>query len=398
MIRLLTFVLALSGALVARLPAAEAAATSRPDPKQAAQQKAAEKVFDLSRLHVINIVISEEGVRHLTEMSDTRYRCTFTFDGLELKDVGVRQAGGVFHPYQPITGKPSLSLKFNAFVKGQRLHGLEKLVLKNQAQDQSLLNEHLTYEMFRRAGVPAALTSYAVVRLNGRPAGIYLMREPVDDDFMLRNFGQANAGGNLYELEFHAGDFVRNAGWADLKDEAKEKRNRADLIALAAAAAATPDAAFVPNLAKHLDLDRAATYFAVETLTAHWDAISYRNNNTYLYHLAGADRFVIIPHGADQAFGGRGGRGGFRGGGTGGFPPELLAQRFRTVPELTAKYEAEFARAGGAVVWDEAALLARVEQIAKLLASYDRPNEIASDFARFTSNRPWVESFIRNGQ
>lgn len=398
MIRLLMFVLALSGAFATRLPAADAAGTGRPDTKQAAQQNAAEKVFDLSRLHVIDIVISAEGVRHLTEMSDTRYRCTVTFDGLELKDVGVRQAGGVFHPYQPITGKPSLSLKFNEFVKGQRLHGLEKLVLKNQAQDQSLLNEHLTYEMFRRAGVPAALSAYAVVRLNGRPAGIYLMREPVDDDFMLRNLGQASTGGNLYELEFHAGDFVRNPLGVDLKDEAKEKRNRADLIALAAATAAAPDAAFVPNLAKHLDLDQAATYFALETLTGHWDGISYRNNNTYLYHLAGADRFVIIPHGADQSFGGRSGRGGFRGSGIGGFPPELLAQRFRTVPELAAKYEAELTRASRAPVWDEAALLARVEQIAKLLASYDRPSEIAYDFARFTSNRPWVESFIRNGQ
>jgi hypothetical protein len=48
-------------------------------------------------------------------------------------------------------------------------------------------------------------------------------------------------------------------------------------------------------------------------------------------------------------------------------------------------------------VWDEAALLARVDQIAQLLASYDRPNEISSDLARFTLNRPWVESFIRSG-
>lgn len=399
MIRILLRPLALlvAGFVPATLPATEAA--TRPDPKQAAQQQAVDKVFDLSRLHVIDIVISEEGVRHLTERDGPRYRCTVTFDGLELKDVGVRQAGGVFHPYQPITGKPSLSLKFNEFVKGQRLHGLEKLVLKNQAQDQSLLNEHLTYEIFRRAGVPAATTAFAVVRLNGRPAGIYLMREPVDDDFMVRNFGAANAGGNLYELEFHAGDFVRNPQFVDLKDETKDERSRADLVALAAAAAALPAEGYIRALGARLDLDRAATYFAVETQTGHWDGISYRNNNTYLYHLKQADRFVILPHGADQSFGGRGGRGGggFRGGG-GGFPPELLAQRFRTVPELAAKYDAELARASRAPVWDEAALLARVEQIAKLLASYDRPAEIAYDLFRFTANRPWVEAYIRGGQ
>ena len=398
MIRYLTVVLALLGAIPVHLPAAAARDPGRPDSKQVAQQRAVDQVFDLSRLHVIDLVISDEGVRHLTDRSETRYRCTVTFDGFEVKDVGVRQAGGVFHLYQSITGKPSLSLKFNEFVKGQRLHGLEKLVLKNQAQDQSLLNEHLTYEMFRRAGVPAATTAYAVVRLNGRAAGIYLMREPVDDDFMVRNFGSANAGGNLYELEYNAGDFARSPMGADLKDETKDKRSRADLVALGEASTATPDESFVHNLGARLDLDRAATYFALETLTRHWDGISYRNNNTYLYHLKEADRFVIIPHGADQSFGARGGRGGFGGGGFGGFPPEILAQRFRTVPELAAKYEAELARASGAPVWDQAALLARVDQIAKLLASYDRPAEIAYDLSRFRANRFWVEAFIRGGQ
>jgi spore coat protein CotH len=392
MLRTIPAVLALLSALSLRLPAA-AGSVGAPDPKQAAQQQAVDRVFDVSRLHLIDIAVSAEGVLHLADRSETRYRCTVTFDGLELKDVGVRQAGGVFHPYQSINGKPSLSLKFNEFVKGQRLHGLEKLVLKNQAQDQTLLNEHLTYEVFRRAGVPAPRTAYAVVRLNGRTAGIYLMREPVDDDFMLRNFGSANTGGNLYELEFHAGDFVRNPGWVDLKDEAKEERSRADLLALAGAVAAPPDGGYVGNLATRLDLDRAATYFAVETLTGHWDGVSFRNNNTYLYHLPKEDRFVIIPHGADQSFGGRGG---FRGGG--GMPPEMLAQRFRTVPELAARYEAALARAGRAPVWDEPALLARVDQIGKLLTSYAHPAEIASDLTRFTVNRPWVEAYIRTGQ
>ena len=212
------------------------------------------------------------------------------------------------------------------------------------------------------------------------------------------NFGSANAGGNLYELEYNAGDFARSPMGADLKDETKDKRSRADLVALGEASTATPDESFVHNLGARLDLDRAATYFALETLTRHWDGISYRNNNTYLYHLKEADRFVIIPHGADQSFGARGGRGGFGGGGFGGFPPEILAQRFRTVPELAAKYEAELARASGAPVWDQAALLARVDQIAKLLASYDRPAEIAYDLSRFRANRFWVEAFIRGGQ
>ena len=47
---------------------------------------------------------------------------------------------------------------------------------------------------------------------------------------------------------------------------------------------------------------------------------------------------------------------------------------------------------------DTTQLAARVDQIAKLLASYDRPAEIAYDLSRFTANRFWVEAFIRGGQ
>jgi hypothetical protein len=53
-------------------------------------------------------------------------RCTFTFDGLVLEDVGVRQAGGTFNRFVSIDEKPTLSVKFDDFVEGQELHGLEK--------------------------------------------------------------------------------------------------------------------------------------------------------------------------------------------------------------------------------------------------------------------------------
>ena len=73
-----------------------------------------------------------------------RVRCTFTFDGIALKDVGVRQAGGTFNRFVSIDEKPTLSLKFDDFVDGQELHGLEKVVLKDGRQDTGLVSEHLT--------------------------------------------------------------------------------------------------------------------------------------------------------------------------------------------------------------------------------------------------------------
>ena len=82
-------------------------------------------------------------------------RCTFTFDGVTLKDVGVRQAGGSFNRFVSIDEKPTLSLKFDDFVNGQELHGLEKMVLKDGRQDSGFVGEHLTYDVYRRAGIAA---------------------------------------------------------------------------------------------------------------------------------------------------------------------------------------------------------------------------------------------------
>lgn len=390
---ILAALLALAGACPAH--AAAAPAPAGPDKKQVAQQKAVDKVFDLSRLHVIDIVISDEGVRHLTDRSETRYHCTFTFDGLVLKDVGIRQAGGVFHAYQGVTGKPSLSIKFNEFVKGQDLHGLEKLVLKNQYQDQSLVNEHMTYEVFRRAGLPAAMTAYAVVTINGHLNGIYLMREPVNADFMVRNFGSGNETGNLYEFEFTNGDFVRSPNRVTLKDEVAEKRSRSDIIDLAAITQTVPDEFYVQAVAPVLDLDRALTYFAAEALTSHGDGFSYRNNNTYFYHLPSTGRLIIIPHGADAAFWATE-FSMFRLANPYQTPPALLTRKILGVPALQAKYKAELVRISSAAVWDETALLERVAQVGRLLATAERTGQTASDIARFEANRATVEAFIRS--
>ena len=41
---------------------------------------------------------------------------------------------------------------------------------------------------------------------------------------------------------------------------------------------------------------------AVEAMTAHWDGYCPNVNNYRVYHDAGSDRFVFLPHGTDQLF------------------------------------------------------------------------------------------------
>ena len=150
-------------------------------------------------LHRIDIVIAPEDVRRILNRTSDRVRCTFSFDGMVFKNVGVRQAGGTFNRFVGIEEKPTLSVKFDDFVDGQELHGLEKIVLKDGRQDTGLVGEHLTYEVYRRAGIAAPMTAHAHVTINGNDSGIYVIREPINRDFLTRNFGSAFSNGNVYE-------------------------------------------------------------------------------------------------------------------------------------------------------------------------------------------------------
>lgn len=353
----------------------------------------AAKLYDTAALHRIDIVIPAEDVDKIPRRSTERVRCTFTIDGRTLQNVGVRQAGGVYHPYQPITNKPSLSVKFDEFVKGQTLFDLDKLVLKNELQDGSLVNEHLTYEVFRRAGLAAPLTAHARVTINGIDNGIYLMREPIDKQFLTRNFGSALKNGNLYEIE-NVRDFVFDPRYPALDDEGKDGRTRDDLVAFATKITATTPDRFISDLAPMLDIDRFVTYVAAETVTAHWDGFAYKNNNTYIYAHPKDGRFVFIPYGTDQAFAALAGIG-F---GRMPRPQSDLVARMLEVPILTQRLNAEVDRIGREPVWNQAVLMERVADVAKILSTAETTGRTANDVGRFGSMRPIIENIIRSGR
>src|SRR5205823_1060928 len=107
-------------------------------------------------------------------------------------------------------------IKFDQFVPDQGIFGLHKIALDNSKQDASFLDEHLAYELHRWAGLPAPLTAHAVVSLNGRVMGIYVLKEPVDKQFLGRAFGHANRNGNLYEGTLV--DFVAKPQAMELKN------------------------------------------------------------------------------------------------------------------------------------------------------------------------------------
>ena len=397
---LLTSLLLLPGAALAgqqrgTRSGAAAPAKPAPAPVDAAQAKiraGIAKLYDTSVLHRIDIVIPPEEAGRIQRRTTERLHCTITIDGVTMKNAGVRQAGGVYHSYVSLQNKPALSLKFDEFVKGQELYGLDKLVLKNGRQDYGYINEHISYEVFRRAGVAASMTAHARVTLNGMDSGIYVMREPIDKQFLIRNFGKGFEDGNLYEIE-NVIDFVSSPTAAQLDDEGKDGRNRSAWVAFAQAVRRASPATFVNDMAKFLDLDHFATHIAAEMATSHWDGLAYRNNNTYVYQHPKDGRFIFIPYGTDQTFGGSNG---FSGWGR-ERPQSMLVRQMLNVPQLANRYRDEMARIGREPVWNKQLLLDRVANVDKLLQKVERSGRTGDDISRFMTNRPRIDSLIRAG-
>ena len=352
------------------------------------------RVYDTSLLHRIEIVIAPEDVLAILNRTSERVRCTFTFDGVVLRDVGVRQAGGTFNRFVPIEEKPTLSVKFDDFVAGQELHGLEKIILKDGRQDTGLVSEHLTYEVYRRAGIAAPMTAYAHVTINGVDSGIYVMREPINRDFLTRSFGRRFSDGNLYELNYQPDPMVAPHKIL-LKDEVEQSRKRTELVGAADAVQQASPEDFAAAVSKYVDLDRYITFYAVEAATSNYDGFSFNVNNAYLYAHPRDGRLVMIPYGADSAFWAIAQitkiRSPFQS------PRAALARRIQAIPELAQKFAAEVARVGREPVWDKKVLLDRLAEVDRILATAPKGARTAADVKRFLGYRPVIEAFINAG-
>jgi len=268
-----------------------------PDP---APGPAGELVFDDSVMHTIELEVAEEDLASLDPAIETRVPARFTFDGMTQENIGVRLKGDN-GSLEPLSGKPGFSVKFDEFTEDQEFNGLKKLIMNSEVQDRSFVSRRVGYQIWRRAGLVARRTSYAVVSLNGELYGVYTLEEAVNKQFLKSYF--TDPSGNLFE---GSGTDITNVERLQLKTN-EEENDRTDLAELKAVLDGTPDAGLMSALAAHVDLDAFFTYWAVEELLYHYDGYTVTMigrdccspNNYYVYDEPGRG-FVFIPHGIDQ--------------------------------------------------------------------------------------------------
>ena len=319
-----------------------------------------DSLFETREVPKLSIEIPSEGMKILRE-----YRQVWSQARPERIDVKatVREGKTVYHDvavhlkgsytFQPIDARPSLTLNFGKYVKDQRFHGLTKLHLNNTVQDPSYLSEAFARDLFNEIGVPTPRASHALVTLNGRDMGFYVLIEGANRQFLKRHF--ASVDGNLYD----AGNGQEITDDLEV-DSGTNRDDRSELDKLAAATEETDPGKRWERLEQLLDVDEFLSFIAGEVLLVHWDGYGTGGPNNYrVFHDASRGKFVFIPQGLDQLLR------------TGGNAQKLtphftgvVARGLVTTPEGRRRYLARIASLAAKEFRSEA-LLARVERLAQ---------------------------------
>ena len=156
-------------------------------------------LFDPSRVHTIDITMDNWNEFIKTCANEEYSACDVTVDGEKFRNVAIRAKGNtsLSSVSQMDSDRYSFKIEFDHYDSSFSYKGLDKLSLNNVIQDNTFMKDYLTYRMMHDFGVPAPLTSFVYITVNGEDWGLYLAVEGVENAFLLRNYGKNH--GELYK-------------------------------------------------------------------------------------------------------------------------------------------------------------------------------------------------------
>ncbi len=255
----------------------------------------ADALFTNGTLLRLRLEIPEAGLASLRKDQRKYVEATLREGNLVYSNVAVHLKGSS-GSFRGVDDKPGLTLNFGTFESGTKFHGLKKFHLNNSVQDPTYLSEWVCGELFHAAGVPTPRAALALLELNNRKLGLYVVLESVERDFLARYFKKTR--GNVYG----------QPGGGDVSDPLERMGgdgplDRADLKALARAAEEPDAARRWERLQQVLDVDRFLSFMALEVMLCHWDGYTFARHNFHVYHDQDTDKMVFIPHDLDQLIG-----------------------------------------------------------------------------------------------
>lgn len=273
------------GLMLVRLYGSAAAESS-------ADHAASDALFTNSVVLKLQLEIAPSGVESL-RLDPRTYVPVIIREGDRAYTNAQAHLKGSIGSFRKLEDKPGFTIRLRGAATAGSFHGLKKFHLNNSVQDASYLSEWVCTELFREAGVPATRVAHALVELNSRKLGLYVLLESMDQEFLGRYF--LNSKGNLY------GD----SRFADISEplarmEGKGELTRADLKALTAAAQERDPAKLVRDFPQVLDLDHFLSFMALEVMLCHWDGYTFAAHNYRVYEDPDSGKAFFFPHDMDQ--------------------------------------------------------------------------------------------------
>jgi hypothetical protein len=182
--------------------------------------------------------------------------------------------------YRGYLGRRYSKKSFNVRFDGRPFEGRDKVVLKSEFGDTTLLREAVAYHVLAGCGVPTPWTRYAHLHLNTAHRGVFLEIEGVSRAFFDRH--RLDEQADLYKAE--GGRCYPLADPVQYELSYEKETNRPEpydgLIDLIEGVAAAPAATLDQAIAARVDVQRLLDYYAAIMLVADRD---FTWRNYYLY-------------------------------------------------------------------------------------------------------------------
>jgi spore coat protein H len=243
----------------------------------------------------VSITPTEASAASLRESPRSYAPARVDIDGEEWPHAGIKLKGAA-GSFREFDDRPGLTVDLDRFGEGRPFFGLTKFHLNNAVQDGTWLHEWLGAQVFIAAGYPAPRVAHAVLELDGRKLGLYVLREPFDRRLLDRAFGDGS--GNLYD-----GGFCQDLDAELEKDSGAGVDDRSDLRALVEVCSSADDEVIRTRLAELVDVPALIDFVALESMLGHWDGYALNRNNYRVYLDPRDGRARFLPHGMDQLFG-----------------------------------------------------------------------------------------------
>lgn len=330
------------------------------------QTRTAGELFDGNKVQEIRLELEPASWQTLrdTFRENTWYRAAIHWNGINA-NCTIRSRGNGSRNET----KPGLKVSFTRFADSGPFLGLETFVLTNFYQDPTMLRNFLAQRLFTRAGLPAPRFSFARLTINGEYWGVYGVGEEIEDQFLVRHFGEKS--GYLYEYSWVDAYGFENRGdeatsYTPAPFEPKNNSKSPDpqpLVDMIVGLSRSSNDAFLEHVERYLNPEQYLTMLAIESYCDDRDGQTgtWGMNGFFLYRFAKTTQFWMIPWDKDHSFFEADRSPFYR------VDTNVLASRLLAIPKLDRFYRDELRRiaglAGGAGGWLEAQVQSRINEL-----------------------------------